>query len=243
MEIKAIVRNLDMKRPDGTQPSRRDKQQSVSIIRYADDFVIIHEDLAVVHRCKEVITGLLADMGLELKPSKTRIAHTLKNHENKKAGFDFLGFNIRQYKVGKYTSGRVNGQLLGFKTLIAPSKESQKKHYQRICEVIDKNKGQSQAVLIAELNPMIRGWCKYFSIGVSQKVFSRLWHLTVWKLMRWGVKRHRNKGRKWVRLKYFRTIGGDTWTFATPREGSNESCGADKALTNSNCPSRQSQGG
>ncbi len=82
-------------------------------------------------------------------------------------------------------------------------------------------KGQSQAVLIAKLNPIIRGWCNYFSIGVSQKVFERLWHLTVWKLIKWGVKRHRNKGRKWVRSKYFRTIGGDTWTFATRGEGSN----------------------
>ncbi|PNW59120.1 UNVERIFIED_CONTAM: group II intron reverse transcriptase/maturase [Euhalothece sp. KZN 001] len=220
-EIKAIAHTFDMKRPDGTQLAQRDKRKSISIIRYADDFVILHEDLAVVHRCKEVISEWLADMGLELKPSKTRIAHTLENHKNEKAGFDFLGFNIRQNKVGKYTSGRVNGQLLGFKTLITPSKESQEKHYRRISEVIDKHKGQSQAVLIAKLNPIIRGWCNYFSIGVSQEVFSRMWHLTFWKLWKWSVKRHQNKGRKWVKTKYFRKIGGDKWTFATPREGSN----------------------
>jgi RNA-directed DNA polymerase len=220
-EIKAIAHTFDMKRPDGTQLAQRDKRKSISIIRYADDFVILHEDLAVVHRCKEVISEWLADMGLELKPSKTRIAHTLENHKNEKAGFDFLGFNIRQNKVGKYTSGRVNGQLLGFKTLITPSKESQEKHYRRISEVIDKHKGKSQAVLIAKLNPIIRGWCNYFSIGVSQEVFSRMWHLTFWKLWKWSVKRHQNKGRKWVKTKYFRKIGGDKWTFATPREGSN----------------------
>jgi len=221
-EIKAIAGSFDMKRLNGYQLPLSVKKSSVSIIRYADDFVILHQDLAVVQRCKKVISEWLADMGLELKPSKTRIAHTLENQNEEKAGFDFLGFNIRQHKVGKYTSGRDSkGQILGFKTLITPSKESQERHYQKICEVIDKYKGQSQAVLIAKLNPIIKGWCNDFSIGVSQEVFSRLDYLIFWKLFRWGVKRHQNKGRKWVKSKYFQTIGGDKWTFATPREGSN----------------------
>jgi RNA-directed DNA polymerase len=221
-EIKAIAYTFDMKRPSGTQLSRSVKQTSVNIIRYADDFVILHENIAVVHRCKRVISDWLADMGLELKPSKTRIVHTLENYEKEKAGFNFLGFNICQHKVGKFTSGRDSkGRLLGFKTLITPSKDSQKRHYRRIHEEIEKLKGQSQAVLIAKLNPIIRGWCNYFSIGVSQKIFERLWHLTVWKLIKWGIKRHRNKGKKWIYLKYFQTIDGDKWTFATSREGSN----------------------
>jgi RNA-directed DNA polymerase len=220
-EIKKLADSFDMKRPVGTQMSKRDKRKSVNVIRYADDFVILHEDITVVHRCKKAISQWLASMGLELKPSKTRIAHTLENYENEKPGFDFLGFNIRQYKRGKYTTGRVNGQLLGFKTIITPSKDSQKRHYRRIYEEIEKHKGQSQAVLIAKLNPIIRGWCNYFSTGVSRKIFEKLWHLTVWKLMKWGIKRHRKKGKKWVFLKYFRKIDGDKWTFATSREGSN----------------------
>jgi hypothetical protein len=31
-------------------------------------------------------------MGLELKPSKTRLTHTLKKYEGEESGFDFLGF-------------------------------------------------------------------------------------------------------------------------------------------------------
>ncbi|MFB6276725.1 MAG: group II intron reverse transcriptase/maturase [Halothece sp.] len=221
-EIKTISKSFDIRNERGNQVSWQTKQKSVSIIRYADDFVILHKDITVVQRCKEVISKWLTNMGLELKPSKTRITHTLENYESEKAGFNFLGFNIRQHRVGKYTSGRVTkGGFLGYKTVITPSKESQKRHYRRIHEEIEKHKGQSQAVLIAKLNPIIRGWCNYFSIGVSQKVFSKIWHLTVWKLINWGVRRHGNKGRKWVCSKYFRTIGGDNWTFATPREGSN----------------------
>ena len=221
-EIKAIAHTFDMKQKNGYQMSPTLKRDSISVIRYADDFVILHQNLTVVHRCKEVISKWLSGLGLELKPSKTRIVHTLENYNNEKAGFDFLGFNIRHHKVGKYTSGRnTHGQLLGFKMLITPSKESQEKHYRKVAEVIDKHKGQSQTALIVNLNRVIRGWCNYFSIGASSKVFSRLWDLTFWKLWKWGINRHQSKGKKWVKSKYFQKIGDDKWTFATPCEGSN----------------------
>ncbi len=220
-EINKLADTFDMKRPDGTQLSKRDKRQSVSLIRYADDFVILHEDITIVQRCQEFISEWLKDMGLELKPSKTRIAHTLEEYNQEKPGFDFLGFNIRQFKAGKYTSGKVRGKLLGFKTIITPSKKSQKRHYKKVAETIEKHKGQSQAVLIRHLNPIIRGWCNYFSTVVSQKVFERLKNLTYWKLIKWGTKRHRNKGRKWIFPKYFQKIGDNNWVFATKQEGKN----------------------
>jgi RNA-directed DNA polymerase len=91
------------------------------LIRYADDFVILHEDITVVQRCREIISEWLKGTGLELKPSKTHLAHTLEEHEGNIPGFNFLGFNIRQFPVGKYQSGRNNGNLLGFKTIITPS--------------------------------------------------------------------------------------------------------------------------
>src|SRR5215467_5480113 len=68
------------------------------------------------------VAAWLAGMGLEMKASKTRIAHTL-HHINGKAGFDFLGFTIRQFPMGKSQTGKDgHGQPLGFKTLIKPSR-------------------------------------------------------------------------------------------------------------------------
>jgi len=153
------VENLDIKQSDGSRNlSRRRKRQSVSIIRYADYFVIIHEQIEVVEKCKERINRWLESLGLELKPSKTRIAHTVEEYKEEKAGFDFLGFNIKQYKVGKYTTGKdTNGKPLGFKTIIKPSKKSIKSHYQKVAEIIDKFKGETQFKLIKELNPVIKG--------------------------------------------------------------------------------------
>ena len=213
--IKKLADNFNMKRVDGTQMSKRDKRKSVSLIRYADDFVIFHEDIHILNRCTEEITQWLNDTGLELKPSKTRITHKLNNYKQEKAGFDFLGFNVKQHKTGKYTCGKNRKGLLGFKTIITPSKEAQKRHYKKLAEIIDKNKGQAQLTLISKLNPIIRGWCNYYATVVSQKVFERIDHILVWKLLKWGIKRHRNKGMKWVKNKYFHTIGGKNWVFAS----------------------------
>lgn len=228
-EINKLADSFDMKRPDGTQLGKRDKRKSVNFIRYADDFVILHEELEKIQLCKEHIAKWLQDIGLELKPSKTRITHTLKEYQREKPGFDFLGFHIQQFKVGKYQSGRIKGQkegkgrLLGFKTIITPSKESQKRHYRKVAQTIEKHQGHSQTILISKLNPIIRGWCNYYSSVVSQKVYERLWSLTVWKLIKWGRGRHRNKGRKWQVAKYFRKIGNNQWTFATNPEANKPS--------------------
>ena len=80
------------------------------IIRYADDFVVLHEDYEVILQCKKLIAQWLEQVGLEIKPSKTRICHTLKEVEvdgkMENAGFDFLGFNIRSYSAGGVASLR-----------------------------------------------------------------------------------------------------------------------------------------
>ena len=219
--IVGLAPKFEMRDSRGHTYGLRDKIKSISLIRYADDFVVLHEDLEVINLCKTEIEKWLSGIGLELKPSKTRLAHTLNKLEDEETGFNFLGFNIRQFPVGKYNSGKgTRGILLGFKTIITPSKESQKRHYRKVAEVINKSRGLNQATLIKRLNPIIRGWCNYFSTVVSNEVFSRLWHLVVWKLLKWGHHRHRNKGKAWIRLKYFKTVEGNNWVFAT-RGGKN----------------------
>ncbi len=178
----------------------------INLIRYADDFVILHKEHSVVLRCSEIIAEWLKDMGLELKSSKTRTTHTLHNVGIEKAGFDFLGFHIQQFNVGKYASGK-NGQkeLLGFKTLIKPSKKSISKHYKEVVKIIETSKTCQTGKLISRLNPVIKGWCNYYSTQVSKEVFSKLDSLIKWKLWKWVTRRHRNKGKKWIKSKYFQS--------------------------------------
>ncbi len=193
---------------------------SPNFIRYADDFVILHKDEPVVQRCREIISEWLKGMGLELKPSKTRLTHTLDKYEDNAPGFDFLGFNIRQYKVSKHHSGKdTKGELLGFKPIITPSKEKQKAHYDRVCSIINAHKSASQTALIANLNPTIRGWANYYSSACSKETYTQLDSLLYRKLLAWAKRRHPNKSGEWIAKKYWQTIGDDNWVFATKQEG------------------------
>lgn len=192
------------------------------LVRYADDFVILCEELQVVEECQKIIEEWLADVGLELKPSKTRLAHTLNKHGEQQPGFDFLGCTIRQFKVGKHHSGKDSkNNLLGYKTLIQPSKKSVKRHYDTLAQWIDKFKGDSQIPLIVKLNSIIRGWCNYFAPFNTSKTFHGLSYLLWTRLWRWAKRRHPNKGKKWVRKRYWKTINNDNWVFASNREGKN----------------------
>ena len=169
-----------------------------------------------------IISEWLKDMGLELKPAKTRLTHTLEGYGLEKPGFDFLGFHIRQFKVGKYHSGKsTRSELLGFKTIITPSKEKQKIHYDRVASIIDDHKGAPQVALIGHLNPIIRGWSNYYSTSVSKDTYSRQDCLMYQKLKAWAERRHPNKSGRWVANKYWQTIGGDNWAFATRQSGKN----------------------
>lgn len=199
---------------------KRDNQSALTLVRYADDFVILHEKLEVVLECQEIIQDWLKQIGLELKPAKTRIAHTLKPLNENQPGFDFLGFTIRQFKVGKYQSGEnAQRKKLGFKTIIKPSAKKTKTHLEKIAEVIDAHKAASQAALISRLNPIIRGWSNYYSTVCSKEIYSKLDFLIYQKLRRWANLRHPNKTKKWVAGKYWQTIGNDHWVFATCLEG------------------------
>jgi RNA-directed DNA polymerase len=191
------------------------KVKGTSLIRYADDLVIFHENIEKVIKAKEILEEWLHGMGLELKPSKTRLLHTLLEYENQKAGFDFLGFNVRQYPVGKYQSGKSsNGKPLGFKTIIKPSKEKVLQHYRKLAEVIDRDCAAPQAGLIKHLNPMIRGWSNYYRTVCSKETYNKLNCLLFHKLQRWAYRRHPNKSKTWVSSKYWHHIGKNTWTFA-----------------------------
>ncbi|MBW4569196.1 MAG: group II intron reverse transcriptase/maturase [Tolypothrix carrinoi HA7290-LM1] len=193
------------------------------LIRYADDFVILCEELSIVQRCQEIIALWLKDIGLELKPSKTRLAHSLNELGKESPGFNFLGFNIRQYKVGKHHSGKSpnSKEKLGFKTIIKPSPEKIKAHYQELVNWIDHFKGDCVAGMITKLNPIIRGWCNYQSPWHSKVTFGKVKNLMWNKLWRWAKSRHPNKNRNWISRKYFRNVKGDNWSFSTSRSGKN----------------------
>jgi RNA-directed DNA polymerase len=184
------------------------------VIRYADDFVVLHPDRSGVERAQQVATEWLRGMGLELKPSKTRISHTLLEQEGT-VGFDFLGFHVRQYPVGKtHTARSTTGRPLGFKTLIKPSKTALQRHRDALTAELQRHRQAPQAALIEHLNLLIRGWTAYYSTVASKASFSKLDEVTYQKLRAWAKRRHPKKPMGWVVRRYWRLDLG-RWDFAT----------------------------
>ena len=187
----------------------RIKGTKAQVVRYADDFVILHESEEFISLLRQKADEWLKVMGLELKPSKTRICHTSE-------GFDFLGFNVRQYPVGAYRAAKnPYGKILGFKALIKPNKEAVKRHLDKIGQIIDQHHNAPQEALISRLNPVIRGWCNYYSSSVSKEIFSKCDHLTYQKLLAWAKRRCTKTNAHDTVSNYWRTVGEDNWTFAT----------------------------
>lgn len=188
---------------------KRDLMKQLSVIRYADDFVILHPDKTVVQRCQQITTEWLKDMGLELKPEKTRLSHTLKTTEEGNVGFNFLGFTIRQDEVGKYKSKQ------GFKTIITPSREAVKSHVKKVGSIIQEHKTAPKQALIAKLNPVIRGWSNYQRGQCSKETFQYCDNITYQQLRGWAVSRHSGKQRGTRVRKEWKRIGTRNWVFST----------------------------
>jgi RNA-directed DNA polymerase len=180
------------------------------VIRYADDFVVLHPDREVIRRCHQLAQEWLAGMGLELKPSKTRFAHTLQK-EGGERGFHFLGFHVRQFPAGKYRSGKYRGgRSVGFKTIITPSKEKVLLHHRKLAGIARRMSSCSQEELIRALSPIIRGWSNYYRTGHSKETFQKLDNLLYHVLRSWARRRHHTKGARWIAARYWRL---PAWAF------------------------------
>jgi RNA-directed DNA polymerase len=192
----------------------RRKRDRPTVIRYADDFVVLHADEQVIKQAQQVATEWLGQMGLALKLSKTRITHTLHPYKGT-VGFDFLGCSIRQYPVSKSHSGKQsNGDLLGFTTLIQPSPTALRRHREALKTTIGRHGSAPQAAVIHHLNPLIRGWSNYYAGVNAKQQFSEMDHYLFKQLWQWAKHRHRQKTGRWMAETYWHPKQG-RWQFGT----------------------------
>jgi RNA-directed DNA polymerase len=165
----------------------------VNLVRYADDFIITGESKELLeNEVRPLVERFLEERGLTLSPDKTRITRIDE-------GFDFLGQHLRKY----------NGRLM-----IQPSKKNTHAMLEKVRGLINANKTVTQAKLIAMLNPVIRGWANYHRHVNAADAFGRMDHEIGRHLWQWASRRHPNKPKRWVKEKYFHTIGGRNWVFA-----------------------------
>jgi len=172
------------------------KKHRVAVIRFADDFVILSEDLETLQSVRTLAETWLAEIGLTLKPSKTYITHTFHEHEGH-IGFDFLGFTVRQFPMSKHHSKK------GYKVVIKPSKKAQTRHLKQVETLIQTHRGSNQTALIAALNPRIRGWTNYHRTCSAKRTFNRMDHQLYWKLTKWAKWQNPRKSWAWRKQRYW----------------------------------------
>jgi RNA-directed DNA polymerase len=181
------------------------------LVRYADNFVMLHPDLKELQQSVKHVKRWLERIGLHLH--ETHLAHTLTPHQGR-IGFDFLGFNIHQ-EFGEKMSGQKGLRKTKVKTLVNPSEEASKRHLASIDQRLERLQTAPQAQVIAELNPLIVGWVTYYNGIVDTSVMGRYDDLMEQQLICWASKRHPDKVRDWLMDHYWHSIGERRRVFAT----------------------------
>lgn len=175
----------------GKIDKKHKNHKKINFIRFADDFIVTATDRETLVDIQSIIASFLLERGLQLSQEKTLITHLSD-------GFDFLGWNFKKRKI---------------KLIITPSKKSVKKIIEGIGRTIRMNKAIEQKELIRLLNQRIRGWCNYHQAVCSKEIFKYLDHI-VWNMLwTWCKRRHPNKGKKWIAMKYWNAIDTRQWVF------------------------------
>lgn len=176
-----------------------------TLVRYADDFVVMCKTKVACVRAEERIRKILERLGLELHPDKTRKVELFDGKE----GFDFLGCHLQKRMSGVIweREGRRRYFLHRW-----PSHRAMKRIRQRVREKTPRSRCHDDTRdVIADLNPVLRGWGEYFRTGNAAQRFNQL-DTYVWlRLRSLRVKRKGRNVRKgdlarWSR-EYFHDLG------------------------------------
>jgi len=192
--LKNYVSSRDFPKPhlnaaNGTQA----KRTALGVIRYADDFVIIHRNSEIMEKVILETKDWLANIGLEISEENSKLRWASQS-------FKFLGFQIalvsRQNK---------------FRVKITPSKGNVKALIDKTRNIIQNNKSVSLYALIYLLRPVVIGWANYFRYCECKVTFAKIDNVIYNQLRAWVLRRAVRKGRIATMRKYF--IAGREYKF------------------------------
>lgn len=164
----------------------------VHVIRYADDLAATANTRQILEEnVLPAITAFLKTRGLRLSEKKSRIVHIDE-------GFDFLGANVRKY----------NGKLL-----MRPTRDNVGDLIRKTRSLIKQLRATTTDHLLRRLNPLLQGWAYQFRHLVAANTFQYIDRCVFLQLWKWARRRHNNKGRRWVKARYFSVAGSDRWVF------------------------------
>jgi RNA-directed DNA polymerase len=174
------------------------RRKAGELVRYADDGVVLCRSQAQAGAALNAVGEILASLGLRLHPDKTRVVDLRAGRE----GFDFLGCHFRARMSGKL---REQKRIVRYYLHRWPSQRAMKRLREKVRDRTGSNRGGADIRdVIADLNPVLRGWGNYFRTGNAAVKFVQADRYVAWRLKRILVrKRGRNlrsgQSQQWTR--------------------------------------------
>ena len=160
----------------------------IEYARFADDLVVLvdahprHAWLrrALARRLREEF----AKLQVEVNEDKTRTVELSKGES-----FGFLGFEFRRIRS---RGGR-------WMPLRLPQRKKRTQLQRKLKEVFRRSRSRPVGEVIAKINPILRGWVRYFATGHSSQCFSYIRNWVEMKIRRHLARARQRRGFGWKR--------------------------------------------
>lgn len=170
---------------------------NVRLVRYADDMVLLARTEQEARTAWDQLQAQFAALRLVVNQEKSRLT-TLRE------GFAFLGFEFRKAPRRKL--------------YMWPREKACRNIRQRVREVVRSFPSNERVgVVIRKLNPILNGWCTYFRVGNSNRVFHKVDWAVQSELHLWLRRKHkchwRTAKKRWgykflyQRCRLYRMVG------------------------------------
>jgi RNA-directed DNA polymerase len=177
----------------------RERWTAIEYARFADDLVILVDShprqqwlrQAVEKRLREE----LAKLQVEVNEEKSRTVDLQRGES-----FGFLGFEFR----------RIRSRRGRWMPLLLPKGKKRTALLRKLKEIFQASRSQPVRGVIEKINPILRGWVKYFAIGHSSRCFSYIRHWVDMRIRRHLARACKRQGfgwKRWSREWLYETLG------------------------------------
>jgi group II intron reverse transcriptase/maturase len=162
------------------------------LVRFADDLLAMCRTRAEAEAALSSLRQILAELGLQLKGTKTRIVHLTEGGE----GIDFLGFHHRWVRAKRAKHVQFLARW--------PSRRAMQRAHDRVREITARERLLLPIEdIVQDLNRYLRGWAGYFRYGNSARHFDLIELHAHNRLALFVAKRHqRSRAYGWRIVTY-----------------------------------------
>lgn len=169
--------------------------------RYADDGLVHCRTEQEAEALKAELRVRLAECRLELHPTKTRIVYCKDRRRQgpyPNVKFDFLGYEFRPRAVWGSQSGRL---LCGFTPAVSPAALTAMRATIRDLHIRHRTQ-VSLADIAQKINPLIRGWIKYYGRYTPSALYPMLRYVNQ-TLLAWAMRKYKRFKAHKIRASHF----------------------------------------